>query len=333
MSRGRTAAPPTPAAFQRSSGAAPAPFETHRLQPSLQGEDPPAVSSTSNPRWWWSVISSSSGRGDSVHGRDGSTGRTTSAAVAWPHGKLRPAAPGLAESLEPLSAACGADSTALTRAVACLPSHLRQGVLAHGAAVAACLLGLGCERPQLARLVRRCLLLFSWPPEQRAGPLVEQLMAIGLTAREAVQCMESSPSSVGSSSWAASLTALAGLLAAGSGPGAPPSHQLAADLLRQQPGAGALLALSPRTLQRRAVGLGELGLAPEQLAAALHTDPLLLTTETQELAELAEVLQQELGGGGDLLAAVLCRTPSLAVDCCVYELEQRAWKLASVSAH
>ncbi|KAL4421611.1 hypothetical protein ABPG75_010902 [Micractinium tetrahymenae] len=262
---------------------------------------------------------------------------TAGSSFAWARGRLGPASAELSAALGPLATLCHADRAALARAVACLPpGPLQQGVLQHGCQVAAALLRLGVRPPLLTQLLRRCLRLFSRPPEEHALPLLAQLAAAGLLPAQAAHCLERCPAVAGAASLQPALLALGQLLAAdqdasaggsststtGSGSSSSSSRaaeqhlRLAGGLLREQPAAAQLLCLAPAELRHRAshLRMRSLGLSPAELAAALRRDALLLAVSPGEMCARAEALQDELGGGPAFFAALLAADPTVLAE-------------------
>ena len=237
--------------------------------------------------------------------------------------------PALEAQLAPLAEQCGCGSTALSAAVARLDGLRQQGVLGWGTAVAAWLRSKGIEEAQMARLVVLCPLLFSWPAEQRAVVLFGQLLGLGLSAAQAARCFERRPLAATSPSFEPAIGVLAELFAAGSQSSAP-AEQLVGSFLRKQPAAVALLKYGAEALQERIDGLLGLGLSRAQLVAAAQRSWGLLTASPARLAALASVLQQELGGGRDLLAKLVHRDPR-AATCSLEVMRARAQALLQAS--
>jgi hypothetical protein len=255
-------------------------------------------------------------------------------------GKLVPVPPDLAGTLGPLAAQCGLSGreAEVAKAVAAFVEKRQQGIKDHGAAVAAYLAGLGIdqgiEHRQLGRLLLRCPYLFSWPVEQRAGVLFGQLMALGLTAAQALRCFEQKPSAAGSASFEPAIAVLAPLLAAGCRASdiGKTGEQLLGELLVGQPAASQLLQYNEQGLQQRIDSLLQLGLTEQQLVAALRPDWSLLVRPPERLAALEAVLQQELGADRELWCKVLRCAPlvgRLSED----RLRQVVLALVAVRAH
>ena len=183
-----------------------------------------------------------------------------------------------------------------------LPGVRQQGVLDHGAAVAAHLRGLGLEAQLLAGLLRYCPILFSWAPDQRAAVLFKQLMDSGLTAAEAAPCFRYDPTAAETGSFAAGIAELAALLGRGrssrKGPQAAvaPEAWTVAGLLRRVPSAVKLVCGSAGWLQGRSVGLQQLGYEPADVAWVAWHRPELLARDAAKLMQQAKaVLCQEMG--------------------------------------
>jgi hypothetical protein len=135
--------------------------------------------------------------------------------VVVQRGRLADVSWRLASSLAPLADLCDICVAELQPALDELDEALQQGVLQHGASVAAYLKSLGVEEEQLGRLLMSCPLLFSFPVEQHAGVLFGLLMAVGLTADQAARCFEEQPEAAVSPNCAECLAVIARLLAAG----------------------------------------------------------------------------------------------------------------------
>ncbi len=276
-------------------------------------------------------------------GNDGDSSEYVGRTGGSNHGKPLPVRPQLAAELRPLAALAGvADTAALSRAVAALGPGPERRVLEHGAAVAELLLSLGVPRAQLAELLHRCPVLFSWPAGERAAVLVGQLARLGLTAAEAARCFVQQPTSARMPSYEPAAAVLAPLFAAGSKAGGGKSgEQLLGDLLRKQPAAVGLLCSQPGMLQQRISNLVQrYGPHWEQenkeavIVAALQQNPLLLTRPPAALLALEAALQQEVGqqpgDGTCLLATVLQHRPRVA-GCNPETLRQRVRALKAVS--
>ena len=235
----------------------------------------------------------------------------------YKYGKLVPLRPGLAAGLQPLAAMAGvADAAELSRHVAALGPKCEAGVVEHGTAVAQLLLSLGVQRPQLAKLLERCLQLFSWPPGERAAVLFGQLARLGLTAAEAARCFDQQPAAANPRSFEPPIGVLAPLLAAGSKAGGSKSgEQLLGGLLQRQPAAVGLLMREASTLQQRLSNL-EQRYGPHWswenkqavIVAAMGQNWKLpsLSPDNPGLLALEAALQQELGrqsGDGTRLLA------------------------------
>ncbi|PRW05841.1 peroxisome biogenesis factor 10-like isoform X1 [Chlorella sorokiniana] len=204
---------------------------------------------------------------------------------------------------------------------------MQQGVLNHGVEVAEYLREIGCNQALLARLLRRCIPLFCQEVDKRAGPLVGQLLGLGLTGAEAARCFERCPmTGAVSHGFGPTILALEDLLEAGSVTGLD-GRRLLADLLIGQPTAAALLTLRPDELRQRADGLLDLGLSMAELVAAVHKDALLLTVDPEELHEQAAVLHEELGADRDVFASMLLLEPSAVVEGCAHDLQKRVTRL------
>jgi hypothetical protein len=255
-------------------------------------------------------------------------------------GKLVPVPPDLAGTLAPLAAQCGLSGreAEVARAVAAQDQKRQQGIVDHGAAVAAYLASLGIDhgfgQGQLERLLLRCPYLFSWPAEQRAGVLFGQLMALGLTAAQAARCFKQQPSAARSPSFTPAIAVLAPLLAAGCRASdiGKTGEQLLGELLVGQPAASMLLKYDGQRLQQRIGGLLQLGLTEKQLVAALRRNWSLLGCTSEHLAALDAVLQQELGADSKLWCKVLRRAP-LVGRSSEDRLQQGVLALVVVSAH
>ncbi|KAL4426242.1 hypothetical protein ABPG77_009857 [Micractinium sp. CCAP 211/92] len=216
--------------------------------------------------------------------------------------------PDLEAQLAALAQQCDCSPAALSRAVAAEGKPRQAGVVQYGAAVAAWLRSQGISDAQLQRLLLRCPVLFSRPVEQRAGMLLGQLQGLGLSAAEAARCFESQPVAAGSTSFAPAIGVLAELFAAGS-KGSGPAEQLVGSFLRVQPSAVGLLVHRTEALREGIDSLLGLGLNEAQLVAAARQTWALLSVSPARLAALAGVLQQELGGGRELLAKLLRLAP------------------------
>ncbi|KAL4426240.1 hypothetical protein ABPG77_009855 [Micractinium sp. CCAP 211/92] len=252
----------------------------------------------------------SGGGSRSANGEDAGSGEPSQLVVAG-RGPVLAAPTDLETQLAPLAQQWGCSLAALGRAVAAEGKPRQAGMVQHGAAVASWLRDQGVSDAQLQRLLLRCPLLFSWPVEQRAGVLFGQLQCLGLSAAEAARCFERQPVAAGSPSFAPAIGVLAELFAAGS-KGSGPAEQLVGSLLRGQPTAVTLLVYGTEALQERIDSLLGLGLSKAQLVAAARSTWAVLQATPARLAALAGVLQQELGGGHELLAKLLRRTPSVA---------------------
>jgi hypothetical protein len=244
--------------------------------------------------------------------------------------------PDLADRLASLAEQCGVSGKEadLARAVAKLNRIRQQGVVQHGASVAAYLTGLGIEQGQLGRLLIRCPVLFSRPAEQRAGVLFGQLMALGLNAAQAARCFEQQPSAAFSPSFEPAVAVLAPLLAGGcrTSDVSKTGEQLLGELLVGQPAAVILLQYNGQFLQQRIDSLLQLGLTEQQMVAALRRDCSLLSCAREHLGALEDVLQQELGADRELWGKVLRCAPlvnRLSED----RLRQVVLALVAVSAH
>ena len=205
------------------------------------------------------------------------------------------------------------------------------------------LLSLGVPRAQLATLLSKCPVLFSWPANERAALLFGQLTQLGLTAVEVARCFEQIPAAAKARSFEPTIPVLAALFAAGSKAGGSRSgEQLLGALLRQQPAAVGLLKLQPDTLQQRISNLVQrCGLHWEQtskqavvVAAMQRRCWELLNLNTAHLLAVEAVLQQELapqaGNGTHLLGAIVQRQ-TLAAGCSPEKLRARVQALKAVS--
>ena len=200
-----------------------------------------------------SVSSGSSSRSSSSSSTGGSTGGSSGTGSSEPpppvlvkrRGKLVPVLPEFAALLETLAEQCGADANKIAAAAASLWKPRQEQLLHTGPTVATYQQRLGVEQRQLARLLQRCPLLFSRPAEQRAGVLFGQLMALGLSAAEAVHCFEKVPMAVASPSFEAAAEVLEDLFASCSKEGRGGQQQLLGDLLRKQPTAVNCCAAAP----------------------------------------------------------------------------------------
>jgi hypothetical protein len=284
------------------------------------------------PSSYWQAASLS----HSKQSTDDADSMITLETVVTRRGKLVPVPPDLAGTLAPLSAQCGLSGreAELARAVAALDQKRQQAFKYHGTAVAAYLAGLGIEQGQLGRLLMRCPLLFSWPEEQRAGVLFEQLMALVLNAVQAARCFEQQPLAASSPSFAQAIPVLAPLLASGCRAidVGKTDEQLLGELLVRQPAASVLLQFNGQCLQQRIDSLLQLGLSQRQLVAALRSDLSLLKSSPEHLAALEAVLQQELGADREVWCKVLRHAPlvnRLSED----RLRQRVLAFVAVSAH
>ena len=259
---------------------------------------------------------------------------------------MRPKLPG---ELAPLAALCGVtDRAALAAAVAALGPKREQGVVQHGAGVAAHLRQLGLMQAQLGALLLRCPLLFSWPAEQRAAVLFEQQLMgwLGLTAAEAARCFEQWPTAANVRSFEQAIEALAELFAAASRPDAAVSggdapfseaerqtaERQLGQLLRGSPAAVRLLCLDAATLRQRCAALQQrYGLGARQLVSALKRCPSLLARDPdRHLADMEAALEEELGVGGRALVGAMLKSQARSVNCGVGTLRQRCRALVKV---
>ncbi len=200
-----------------------------------------------------------------------------------------------------------ADPAALLRNLRKLPYVRQQGVLAYAAAVTAHLLSpaVGLAAQQAGQLLERCPALFSWPPEQRAAVLFGQLMAAGLTAAAIAACFMAFPATANPTTLAPGVAELAAILAhsedrdsslGGPVPKVPAAKRTVAALLTKVPGAVSLVCQRAGYLQRRAAELQQAGYTAAQVAAvAWEQHSLLVRNGASKLADMAAVLQQELG--------------------------------------
>lgn len=136
-------------------------------------------------------------------------------AVDPQRGKRPPPTAEVSAAAAALAAACGADPAATARALACLGPGMQQGVINHGLEVARFLASLGVGAPLVAGVLRRCLPLFSQPPEKRCAPLTHQLMDLGLSAEQAACCFERVPAAAVSPGFGPAIQAAAELLESG----------------------------------------------------------------------------------------------------------------------
>jgi hypothetical protein len=185
------------------------------------------------------------------------------------------------------------------------------------------------EQRQVARLLQRCPLLFSWPAEQRAGVLFGQLMALGLSAAQAALCFERAPSAAGSPSFEPATEVLADLFASCINKGTA-GQQLLGALLCKQPTAVILLIYSAGALRERVdYRLVELGFSRQQLVEAVFHDAVLLRCPSNCLGAIWAVLERKLHMGPKLFA----RVAPLTARCSVATVERRAQVLVTVSEH
>lgn len=234
--------------------------------------------------------SSSSSTGGSTGGSSG-TGSSERRPLVKRRGKLVPVLPEFAALLEPLAEQCGADANKIAAAAASLWKPRQEQLLHTGPTVATYLQRLGVEQRQLARLLQRCPLLFSRPAEQRTGVLFGQLMALGLSAAEAVHCFEKVPMAAASPSFEAAAEVLEDLFASCSKEGRGGQQQLLGDLLRKQPTAGNLLRRSAGTLREQIdYRLAELGFSRQQLVAGMWHDYTFLNCSSKFLAGIKAAL-------------------------------------------
>jgi hypothetical protein len=167
---------------------------------------------------------------------------------SWRTGKLVAVTAELQGRLAPIAERCGVtDIFRLARAVAPMYAVRLAGLLEHGEEVACYLQQLGIKQPQLARLLLRCPLLFSWPPAERAQQLFQELMGEGLPAVEAALCFERQPAAAQVRSFRAAINWMTQLLAGARSPKQQglPARQPLAQLLRKQPSAIGLLLSRP----------------------------------------------------------------------------------------
>ena len=265
--------------------------------------------------------------------------------------KELPVRPELPSELAPLAALCGiTDRALLAEAVAALGPKREQGVLQHGAGVAAHLEQLGLTQAQLASLLLRCPYLFSWPAEQRAAVLFGQLMGrLGLTAAEAARCFEQTPTAAGSASFEQAIEALAELFAAaareeacGTAGGSAEAAFSEAEwqagerqlgqLLRGSPAVVQLLYGDAATLRQRCAALQQrYGLSAKRLMITIKQCTSLLARDPdRHLAAVEATLQEELGVSGRALVGAMLRTQARAVGCGVDTLRQRCRALVTV---
>ena len=216
----------------------------------------------------------------------------------------------------------GCSVVALSKAVAALGESSQAWFAEHSCDVAAWLIEQGVSKAQLGRLLLCCPLLFTWPVEQRAGVLFGQLRRLGLTAAEAARCFETQRLAAGSPSFEPAIGVLAELFAAGSN-GSAPAEQLVGSFLWRQPAAVNLLKYRSDSLQQCIDSLLGLGLSRVQLVEAAQSSYRLLMVTPAHLADLARVLQQELGGGRELLAKLVYRAPR-AATCSLETVQARA---------
>ncbi|KAI3427353.1 hypothetical protein D9Q98_010270 [Chlorella vulgaris] len=188
----------------------------------------------------------------------------------------------------------------LSASMSKLPGIRQQGILQHGPQVAALLRGLGIKSSELGSLSCRCPYLFSWPAEERAGVLFSQLMRLGLSAGQAINCFEQQPPAAASLSFEPAIALLALLMAASSKGGGRSGEQLLGDLLKGQPAAVGLLQYRFEALQRNLDNLLQLGLSKQQLINSLRQNWALLTCSPEQLARMEAVVQQELGADRQL---------------------------------
>ena len=279
----------------------------------------------------------------SSSGGAGANGSSSEQLVLVPHAdkrckrvRLRPQ---LACDLAPLAALCGiTDRAALAAAVAALGPKRKQGVVQHGAGVAAHLEQLGLTQAQLGALLQRCPLLFSWPVTERAAPRFGLLMGwLGLTATEAARCFVQKPTAAGSASFEQAIEALAELFAAASREQAGSAEAAFSEaewqagkrqlgqLLRGSPAAVGLLYRDAATLRQRCAALRErYGLSAKQLVSSLKQYPSLLTRDPDvHLAAVEAALEEELGVGGRALVGAMLRATPRAIGCGVDTFRQR----------
>ncbi|PRW05885.1 hypothetical protein C2E21_9406 [Chlorella sorokiniana] len=198
-----------------------------------------------------------------------------------------------------------ADPAALRDRLRKLPGMRQQGVLDNAAAVAAHLRSpaVGLTVPQAGQLLERCPVLFSWPAEQRAAVLFGELLEAGLTAAAAARCFGSFIAAANPTTLAPGLAELAAILAhsedRASSPGPQPvaaAQRTVAALLTQTPGAVRLVCQRAGYLQQQAAELQQAGYSAAEVAAFAWEQPqLLCISGAARLADLAAVLQEELG--------------------------------------
>ena len=245
--------------------------------------------------------------------------------------------------LRSLGLSGAADPAVLLRNLRKLPGVRQQGVLNNAAGVAAHLRSpaVGLTAQQVGQLLERCPYLFSWPPEQRAAMLFGQLLGAGLTAAEAALCFMALPSAALYTTLAPGLAELAAILAhsedrdsslGGRTAKVPAAQRTVAALLSQSPSAVRLVCHRAGYLQQCAAELQQGGYTAAQVAAVAWVQPALLrTAAAAKVADVAAVLQQELGmAAAAVESLVVARHPPrwLANDGAVVQV--RAAALAKV---
>ncbi|KAL4426219.1 hypothetical protein ABPG77_009834 [Micractinium sp. CCAP 211/92] len=325
--------PPLPLAV----AACPVVFHAPLISPSGQCAAPQALRHTCTAHWRRAAAGpptahrGSRGRQltntlDSSGG--GSLTSNPGAATLSRQGRRLPVPPELEAQLAQLAEQYGCSQAALSQAVAALGTSYPAWFAEHSGDVAAWLASQGVDEAQLGRLLLRCPRLFTWPVEQRAGVLFGQLQGLGLTAAEAARCFLKQPVAATSPSFEPAIEVLAELFAAGS-KSSGPAEQLVGSFLREQPTAAVLLMFGAEALQERIDSLLGLGLSEAQLVAAARQTWRLLSVTRARLAALAGVLQQELGGGRELLAKLL-RSAARVASCSLETVRARAQALVQV---
>ena len=197
-----------------------------------------------------------------------------------------------------------ADPAALLERLRKLPGVRQQGMLDNAAGVAAHLRSraVGLTVQQVGQLLERCPVLFSWPPEQRAAVLFGELLAAGLTAAAAARCFMALPSTAQYTTLAPGLAELGAILAHSEDregrrlAAVPAAQRSVAALLSNTPRAVRIVCRSAGHLQQCAAELQQAGYTAAQVAAVAWEQPALLrAAAAAKVADVAAVLQQELG--------------------------------------
>lgn len=246
-----------------------------------------------------------------------------------------------ADLLRSLGLAGSTSPAALLASLQQLTTERQCGLMRHATAVTQHLLGpaVGLSVQQAGALLDRCLVLFSWPPEERAALLFRQLLAAGVAAEAAVRCLTSFPPAARARSFEDGLGELASLLALsrdweGSRPAKVPAAQrTVAALLADKPSAVRLVATSPGYLRQRSLQLQQEGFLPADVAALAWCQPELLATNAVWLLQRATaVLGAELGLAPEDVAGLAASRKPGWLTSSADTLRLRAAALAQVHA-